>query len=58
LGFFAKFTKIFNINKTTDFFLAAIASKEFDPKGGSSPVTRFVLGMCVMTGALTFFDFL
>jgi len=28
--------------------------KEYAPKGGSSPFTRFVLGMCVMAGALIF----
>lgn len=32
----------------------AIFSKEFSPKGGSSPVTRFVLGFFVMVGALVF----
>lgn len=32
----------------------AITSKEFSPKGGSSPVTRFVLGFFVMVGALVF----
>ena len=32
----------------------AITSKEFSPKGGSSPVTRFVLGFFVMFGALVF----
>jgi YedE family putative selenium metabolism protein len=28
--------------------------KEFSPKGGSSPVTRFLLAMCVMVGCLMF----
>jgi len=28
--------------------------KEFAPKGGSSPFTRFILGICVMVGALIF----
>lgn len=35
-------------------FLAAFAKKEFAPKGGSSPFTRFVLGFTVMIGALMF----
>lgn len=35
-------------------FLIAIAKKEFKPQGGSSPVTRFVLGFFVMVGALMF----
>ena len=34
--------------------IAAFAAKEFKPRGGSSPVTRFVLGMLVMIGALMF----
>ena len=33
---------------------AALAFKEFKSKGGSAPVTRFVLGMFVMIGALMF----
>ena len=33
---------------------AAIVTKEFSPRGGSSPVTRFVLGFCVMVAALVF----
>ncbi len=32
----------------------AFVSKEFKPKGGSSPFTRFLLGMVVMVGALVF----
>lgn len=32
----------------------AIAGKEFVPRGGSSPLTRFVLAICVMVGALVF----
>lgn len=32
----------------------ALVGKEFRPKGGSSPVTRFVLGFFVMVGALMF----
>ena len=32
----------------------ALAGKEFHVRGGSSPVTRFVLGFCVMVGALMF----
>lgn len=35
-------------------FLAAFITKEFHPEGGSSPITRFLLGMLVMIGALTF----
>ena len=32
----------------------AMVSKEFSPKGGSAPVTRFFLGAFVMIGALVF----
>lgn len=32
----------------------AMVSKEFAPKGGSAPVTRFILGAFVMIGALVF----
>lgn len=35
-------------------FLISMLKKEFQPRGGSSPVTRFVLGAVVMTGALVF----
>ncbi len=35
-------------------FIMAIVGKEFKPKGGSSPVLRFVLGAAVMIGALIF----
>lgn len=35
-------------------FLLATAKKEFSPKGGSSPLTRFVLGFFVMIGCLMF----
>ncbi|WP_031388612.1 YedE family putative selenium transporter [Desulfonatronum thiodismutans] len=35
-------------------FAAALAFKEFKPSGGSAPVTRFVLGMIAMIGALVF----
>ena len=35
-------------------FLCAVFSKEFQSKGGSSPATRFFLGMSVMIGALMF----
>jgi len=35
-------------------FGIAIYSKEFDAKGGSSPFTRFILGIAVMVGALVF----
>lgn len=34
--------------------IMAIGSKEFKAKGGSSPITRFVLGAFVMIGALMF----
>lgn len=35
-------------------FGISLAQKEFRPRGGSSPFTRFVLGMAVMVGALMF----
>ena len=35
-------------------FILAIVKKEFAPRGGSSPMTRFVLGFFVMTGCLMF----
>lgn len=35
-------------------FLISLFRKEFKPRGGSAPFTRFVLGMVVMTGALIF----
>lgn len=35
-------------------FIMAIFGKEFKTKGGSSPLTRFVLGFMVMIGALMF----
>jgi YedE family putative selenium metabolism protein len=35
-------------------FIASIARKEFSPKGGSAPATRFILGFSMMTGALIF----
>jgi len=35
-------------------FIMAVCGKEFKVRGGSSPVTRFVLGVCVMIGALMF----
>lgn len=35
-------------------FFISIARKEFSPKGGSAPVTRFILGFSVMIGALIF----
>lgn len=35
-------------------FAAALAFREFKPRGGSSPMTRFVLGFVVMIGALMF----
>ena len=34
--------------------IMAMVSKEFSPKGGSAPVTRFFLGAFVMIGALVF----
>ena len=34
--------------------ISALAFREFRSKGGSAPVTRFVLGMIVMIGALMF----
>jgi uncharacterized protein len=35
-------------------FIAALAFREFKPTGGSAPITRFVLGMVAMIGALVF----
>ena len=35
-------------------FICSFFSKEFQAKGGSSPVTRFFLGVAVMIGALMF----
>jgi len=35
-------------------FIMSVSSKEFAAKGGSSPMTRFVLGFFVMIGALMF----
>ena len=35
-------------------FILSIAKKEFSPKGGSAPVTRFALGFSLMIGALIF----
>lgn len=35
-------------------FICALFSKEFKSKGGSSPLTRFFLGISVMIGALMF----
>ncbi|MBQ8587624.1 MAG: YedE-related selenium metabolism membrane protein [Oscillospiraceae bacterium] len=34
--------------------ILALITKEFKPKGGSSPFTRFILGIFVMFGALVF----
>lgn len=34
--------------------LAAACAKEFQPRGGSSPMTRFVIGVIVMIGAMVF----
>lgn len=33
---------------------AALVKKEFSPRGGSAPITRFVLGLFVMIGCLMF----
>lgn len=35
-------------------FLLSIAAKEFKPRGGSAPVTRFLIGAFVMIGCLMF----
>ena len=35
-------------------FLTTLATKKWKPQGASAPVTRFLLGMCVMIGALIF----
>lgn len=35
-------------------FIMALAKKEFNPRGGSAPMTRFVLGFFVMVGCLMF----
>ena len=35
-------------------FLISLCFKEFKPRGGSAPVTRFVISFIVMIGALTF----
>jgi len=34
--------------------IVSLITREFSSKGGSAPVTRFVLGACVMIGALVF----
>jgi len=34
--------------------ITSAATREFAVKGGSAPMTRFILGMCVMIGALIF----
>ena len=34
--------------------IVSLITREFAPKGGSAPITRFVLGACVMIGALIF----
>jgi hypothetical protein len=34
--------------------VASLVRREFLPKGGSAPATRFVLGLCLMVGALIF----
>lgn len=35
-------------------FVIALIRKDFSPTGGSAPLTRFLLGMVVVTGALVF----
>jgi len=35
-------------------FIMALVKKEFQPKGGSAPFTRFILGFAVMVGSLMF----
>lgn len=35
-------------------FLVSLIKKEFRPKGGSAPMTRFIIGVFVMIGALAF----
>ncbi len=35
-------------------FLMAVVRKEFNPRGGSSPLTRFIIGFFVMIGCLMF----
>jgi len=35
-------------------FIVSLVKKEFQPKGGSAPLTRFVLGFALMIGALIF----
>ena len=35
-------------------FIISLISKDFQPKSGSAPVTRFILGFCVMIGARVF----
>lgn len=35
-------------------FIMALAKKEFSPRGGSAPLTRFFLGMAAMVGCLMF----
>lgn len=35
-------------------FLLAVGKREFSARGGSAPITRFVLGFCVMVGCLMF----
>jgi len=42
------------VGLTIGAFVTAVVRREFSPKGGSAPVTRFVLGACVMIGALIF----
>jgi len=34
--------------------IVSLVTREFSTKGGSAPVTRFILGACIMIGALVF----
>lgn len=42
------------VGLTLGAFIVALVKKEFKPRGGSSPFTRFLLGFIVMVGALMF----
>ena len=35
-------------------FIISVATKEYRSTAGSSPMTRFVLGVCIMIGSLVF----
>lgn len=47
--------KVFGI--VLGVLLMAALSKEYSARAGSAPLTRFILGMCVMIGALVFLGF-